>query len=140
MWKVIGRGRAGWHASAGNTSSSGGSLEHYLKEGAEGALVYDADHLEGLSASRYYQFVVNGPMPDSSLAPDEGQRFSDSTRERAARMIPGMSGAFEALASAAQDPAYTGLDRVGLNIYESLLRKIPGIKIGHVRSGVVVWA
>ena len=137
-WKLIKRGRAGWHAAdETGLSSSGGSLEYYLRTASEGALVSDADEADAVA---FTLFVYNGPMPDPAWAPDAVRRLSDSTRERAARMIPGMSGGFEALATAAQDPTYTGLDFVGLGVYEGLLRKIPGIKIGHVRDGAVVWS
>jgi len=137
-WKLIKRGRAGWSAqNEHGVSSSGGSLEHYLGEATEGALVSDAEEAD---VAQFVQFVLNGPTPDPSLAPDAVRRLSDETRKAAERMLPGMSGAFASLAAAAQDPTHTGLDSVGLGVYERELRKIPGMKIGHVRDGVVVWS
>jgi hypothetical protein len=133
---VIGRGKAGWHAAAHNVSSSGGTFDHYVTQAAEGALVYDAD---GADYDVYAGLVIGGPMVDPSLPPGGVRRFTD--RETAARMAGpgGLTGAFKDLADAAQDERYSGLDSVACDVYERLLRRVPGVKIGHVRGGVVEW-
>ena len=54
-------------------------------------------------------------------------------------MAPVLQGEFKTLAALSQSRAYTGLDYVGVGIYKDLLRKVPGMKIGHVLNGKVVW-
>ena len=150
IWHVIGRGFAGWHATGINTSESGGNLNDYrwndgmtkgyLSNAIEGALVYDAKHLEQTdSAKDFFKLVINGPMVKPDLPPDAIERFSSKQRETAKLMMPGLSGGFDTLAKLAQNEKFSGLDYVGVKVYESLLRQIPGIKIGHVRDGAVVW-
>ena len=151
-WYVIGRGFAGWHAEGINVSSSGGNLmpytywtgeqcTGYLAEAAEGCLVYDAEHLEkdDAASDAFMHLVISGPMVKPSLQPDETDRFGDSERETALMMSPALGGAFKTYALAAQYEEFTGLDYVGVGVYEALLRKVPGIKIGHVHNGSVVW-
>jgi hypothetical protein len=60
-------------------------------------------------------------------------------RETAAFMAPALGGAYQTLAIMAQSRQYSGLDSVGVGIYRELLRAIPGIKIGTVRDGAIVW-
>jgi len=58
------------------------------------------------------------------------------------RVLPGLGGAYKTLAEAATDPqaGYTGLDFVGVEVWFKLLREaVPGIKIGRVRDGMIVW-
>ena len=155
VWHIIGRGWAGWHAKGINVSSSGGDIvprwrsEHrtaammasYCQEAVEGALVYDASGCEATPEGReaFIRQVCNGPMCDPSLPPDGIKRFSQELRESARSMMPGLGGAFKALAGAAQEEDFTGLDYVGLAVYENILRAIPGIKIGHVYHGEILW-
>lgn len=135
-WLKIGRGFAGWHANKDCCSSSGGTLEVYLEEAAEGCLVYDA---EGTDFSVFAELVISGPLVKYTLPPGAVERFSDEDRAAARRMLPGLSGGFDTIATLAQSLTYTGLDYVALDVYEALLRGIPNIKIGHVRNGQVIW-
>jgi len=141
MWNderygIIGRGKAGWHAAAHNMSSSGGTLDGYVAQAAEGALVYDAD---GADYDAFARLVISGPMVDPGLPAGGVHRFMD--RESAARMAGpgGLDGAFQTLATLAQSESYSGLDYVACDVYERLLRTIPGVKIGHVRNGLIEW-
>ena len=127
-WYVIGRGFSGWHATGVNVRSSGGYLERmpwmkddessYAESAVEGALVYDARHLESDTdaCNTFIDHVVKGPMCDPSLSLDGANRFV-----------------------AHEDKPYGALDHVGMGIFETLLRNVRGIKIGHVRNGRVVW-
>jgi hypothetical protein len=83
--------------------------------------------------------VISGPICSADLEPDQVDRFTARDRETAARMLPGLGGAFQTFALLAQSEKFSGLDRVGVGVYEALLRKVPGIKIGRVRNGAVEW-
>jgi len=135
-WKCIGRGLAGWHASAVDCSSSGGTLEGYVEKAEEGAFVYDADAADEEAFTRH---ILSGPMLCHLLPPDGDDKFTDSDRKAAARMMPGLGGGFRTLAILSQNKSYSGLDKVGIGIYANLLRKIPGMKIGKVKEGRVEW-
>lgn len=139
-WYLVGRGFNGWHAGGINVTSSGGNLD-YVKDAVDGALVYDAKHLEDIkeAADAFAELVISGPMVNPALPRDGVDRFSIGHREVAKRMLPGLGGAFKTLAEMVQDSKFSGLDMVGLDIYESMLRQIPRIKIGHVHNGEVVW-
>jgi hypothetical protein len=78
-------------------------------------------------------------MVNTKLAPEAIQRFSQKDRECALRMSVALEGAFKTYALAAQDERFGGLDYVGVGVYEALLRKVPGVRIGHVLAGAVVW-
>ena len=148
-WQVIGRGKAGWHAKSLACSSSGGELEQrryasgavspgpgYAAEALDGALVYDAEQAD---EAAFRDFVISGPMLDLHLPPGGVRRFGAEGRETARRMLPGLAGAYRTLAAVAQSESYTGLDQAGLGIWERLLRAIPGVRFGRVRSGQVEW-
>jgi hypothetical protein len=150
-YRLIGRGLGGWHASGvshGNkVSSSGGSLlpeswwaggmtTGYLQQAAEGCLVYDASTADEVA---FVSVVLKGPMCDPTLKPFEVDCFSDKDRAAAEAMMPGLGGGYKALAMLAQSQTYGGLDCVGVGIYEGLLRKVPGMKIGHVKQGAIEW-
>lgn len=136
-YRVIGRGLCGWHAQSVDCSSSGDTLDGYLANAEEGALVYDAQDTDNRA---FTAFVLNGPMVDCKLAPDASDQFTDADRKRAQMMLPGLGGEFRTLAAIAiADHEYTGLDSVSVETYETLLRRIPRMKIGHVHSGAVVW-
>lgn len=147
QWSVIGRGFNGWHAQGGGISSSGGDLVDrpwhaggvqtgYLTDAVEGALVYDASEAD---TSAFVKLVMNGPMVATHLPPDAVDRFSMADRDAALRMAPGLGGGFKTLAVLAQSETFTGLDRVGVAVYEKLLRQVPGVKIGKVKAGAVCW-
>lgn len=149
-YHVIGRGFSMWHAVGVNVRSSGGDLDPYTywtgekcagyrQTAVEGALVYDAHHLErdSAEAGAFIALVVTGPTVDPALRPNEVKRFSD--RDTLAMMAPGLGGGYATLAKLAKDPNYAGLDSVGVAVFEGLLSKIPGIKIGHVHNEQVVW-
>lgn len=136
-YKVIGRGKAGWHAKTTNMSSSGGSLETYVEQAAEDCLVYDASNVE---FSLFVRFIVNGPMIDVDLPPNSVDKFTERDRQTAKNMLPGLSGGFEKIAKRViDDENYGGLDTVSIDVYERLLCRLPGIKIGHVVKGAVIW-
>lgn len=136
-YKCIGRGLAGWHAKADDCSSSGGDLKSYLEKAEEGCLVYDAEEADERA---FIKHVLEGPMLDTKLPLGSEDRIDDAFRERAAKMLKGLGGGFKTLvARAIIDKGYTGLDSVSIDIYEYILRTIPGIKIGHVKDGKVVW-
>jgi len=145
-WYVIGRGLAGWHASGINVSSTGGDLEPrawwaggmttgYLAEAVDGCLIYDASEAD---ARAFTAFILSGPMVDPKLQPGEIARFTDQAA--AARMAPLMSGGFKTLATrAATDRDFHGLDSVSVSVYRGLLAAVPGMKLGTVQGGVIVW-
>lgn len=141
-WTVIGRGFNGWHASSPGCSSSGGDIDPmfgrdgYLAEAQDGALVYDASESD---ADAFTRHVMSGPMLDCSIDPEAVDKFSTEDRETALRMAPGLSGGYKTIAVIAQSPTFNGLDRVGVAVFERLLWAIPGIKIGRVVKGSVVW-
>ena len=128
-WFVIGRGFAGWHAKGVNVRSSGGDIvprtywtgarmASYLEDAVDGALVYDAEALEGTDAeSAFTRQVVSGPMCDPSLPPDGVLRYCEPTDGK----------------------EFTSFDMVGVAVFERVLRQIKGIKIGHVRDGAIEW-
>jgi hypothetical protein len=137
---VVGRGLAGWHAKGINVSSSGGDLDNgvywtgeptigYRHEAVDGALIYDAIDAD---PDAFTRFIISGPMVDPKL-PAGGV-----DRGTLAAMVPGLE-AFLGLGVAALDPAYSGLDNVAVDVYRELLRAIPGIKLGTITGGVVVW-
>lgn len=141
IYHVVGRGMAGWHAKGINVSSSGGDLDNgmywtgeptigYRHKAIDGALVYDAKDADPAAFAR---LIISGPMVDPALPPDGVSRFAD--HETAARMAPVLSGAFQTIALAASSPGYSGLDTVGVSVYRELLRAVPGIKIGTIRTG-----
>ena len=137
QYKIIGKGKRGWHAQSAGCSSDGGTLEKYAKEAAENCLVYDAKDVE---YSLFAQFICHGPMVGVDLPENTVDRFTAQDREAAKRMLPGLSGGFETLAKVAiEHESYCGLDKVSLDVYEKMLRKLPGMRIGHVIDGAVIW-
>lgn len=158
-WRVIGRGKAGWHAERPGCSSSGGTLEPisgtygdgrpwsragYLAEAAEGCRVYDAD---GAEYGAFAAFVCGGPMLSTSLGDEECDAFSKADAGTARGMLGpgGLSGGFDvlverAIAEVAAERKYSSLDRVGWGIYRRLLAAAcPETRFGVVRAGAVVW-
>ena len=138
-WKIIGRGKYGWHAETGMSRGSGGTLEGYVKEAEPGSLVYDAMDADD---EKFTHLVISGPMPNTDLGWDQVRRLPQEYRSAAASMLGpgGLSGDFAALAVACQDQEFSGLDYVGLGVFEALLRQVPGMRIGRVNdSGGVDW-
>jgi hypothetical protein len=117
---------------------SGGTLESYLPDAIEGALVYDA---VATDYETYAKHIISGPLLSCELGPDDIDRFSDG--DTLARMAPGLSGAFRGIALHAMTTGCSSFDKVGIGIYERLLREIPGIRIGRVFTECseprVVW-
>ena len=116
---VIGRGKAGWHARVANISSSGGSLEKYVSEAADNCLVYDADLVD---YDMFWNAVVKGPMVDLSLSQNTVDKFVENIKR-------------EPLA----DENYRSFDKVSVDVFEKLLRQLPGIRLGRVVNKKVVW-
>lgn len=134
-YKVIGRGKVGWHAQSESCSSSGGTFDGYVSKAEEGALVYDA---EDADYGAFVKMTIAGPMLKLSLAAGQVQKFGELEREAMVRMAPGLGGSALTIAAMAVC-GLTSLDFVALDIYEGLLRNVPGMKVGHVRDGRVVW-
>lgn len=138
---LIGRGLNGWHAagvtkSGSRFSSSGGTREGYARDADDGVLVYCADKAD---VNSFVEFIVKGPMVDPALPSDAVNPLSGEFRKTALHMIPMLEGGFRTLAILAQNERFSSLDLVGLGIYEGLLRKVPGIRIGRIKSKEVVW-
>lgn len=135
---VIGRMLAGWHAATENESASGGSLESFLSEAHDGAVIYDGSRCD---PSLVMQMVMSGPMLRITLY--GAKRFAD--HETAFRMLPGLSGGFDTAVAYAitqgvsKDDIYHSLDYVGWHIYRGLLGKLAGIRFGRVANGRIVW-
>ena len=135
-WSVIGRGKAGWHANAGNVTSSGGSLlpefgrSGYLAEAADGALVYDA---EDAPYEVFARAVVSGPMVNPTI----GAWECDHAITRICVAIAPVE-AITVDELRAQN--IRSLDYIGIGLFEALLRSIHNIRIGHVSAGKVIWA
>ena len=145
---LIGRGMAGWHAdSVGETppegerytstgSSSGGTLETYLKEAPAGTPIYDASECD---FDTFAHFVMKGPMVRGTLGKGEVSRFTKEDKECLLGMLPGLSGGFDTLAVLALNDL-SSLDYVSVDVYLQLLQeKCPGVKVGKVYGGQVVW-
>lgn len=118
-YTVIGRGKAGWHARVANISSSGGSLEKYASEAAENCLVYDADSVD---YDTFWDIVVNGPMADTNLPEKTVKKFI----ENETRLVT-------------DQEQFRAFDSVSLDVYETILRQLPGMRIGRVNHGQVTW-
>lgn len=152
MWNqktvLIGRGKAGWHStSVGETSpegdrytttgsSSGGTLETYLKEAPEGCPIYDASECDYATFSSW---VFKGPMVKATLGKGEVSRFSKEGKETLLGMLPGLSGGFDTLAVLALSDL-SSLDYVSVDVYLQLLQeRCPRVKVGKVYGGQIVW-
>lgn len=145
-FRLIGKGLSGWHASGkdnhGNKVSSStydtreGQLNEYVSQAENGALVYDASMAD---SEEFTDFVCSGPMCDPYLENGKVHSFSKEDRKTALIMAPALSGGFQTYALLAQDEKFSGLDYVAIDIYEALLRKIPGIRLGKVNDGNVIW-
>ena len=138
---IIGRGKQGWHSdglSNGNKcSSSGGTLENYLKEAEDGTIVYDAMEADDKA---FIDWVFKGPMFNPTLAPHEIDSFErDGNKKTLLGMLPALEGAFKGLAVMALADLRS-FDFVGRDVYLTAFReKVPGVKFGKVVNHEVVW-
>lgn len=148
VWHMIGRGKAGWHASGimdGNkTSSSGGNLlpymwtptnemqDGYAREAIENALVYDADEAP---YDEFSKLVIAGPMFEALLGEWEYELgILDHVHH-----ILHPSDRYALTIESLKDLGIRSLSYIGVGIYEKLLRNILNVKIGHVHNGECVW-
>ena len=148
-YHLIGRGFAGWHARGlGDdncaVSSSGGNIDPYKywtgvdclgyrQEAIDGAIVYDAAHLEDnpTASKEFIHFVFAGPMFDPSLKANQINRFNDRQTIEVDNL--------DALTFGFDGADIRGLDMVGSGVYLALLKRIPGIKLGTVKDKEVIW-
>lgn len=146
---LIGRGMNGWHTAnvgepqptpGGNVyrstgSSSGGSLQDYLREAPEGTPVYDASECDYATFSHW---VIAGPMVDVRLSAGETSRVDKRTMS-GMMGEGGLQGAFATVASLSL-AGFNSLDYVSVDIYLALLKdRCPGVKVGKVVKGEIVW-
>lgn len=139
---IIGRGKNGWHASGISSSdstfsSSGGSLEDYLSKSSNGVLVYDAD---GVEYGAWSDMVIKGPMLKVDLPQSQTDRFTDKQKETMSHMMGpgGLEGNFHTLGKLAL-AGFSSLDFVAPDVYMTLLKSLPGIKLGKVLNHEIVW-
>jgi len=135
---LIGRGKVDWHSkgiSNGNwCSSSGGTLESYLKEADDGTRIYDAKEADYDS---FASFVIKGPMVDPTLEPGQVSRFNE--KKTILGMLPGLGGDFKTLGMMALADVCS-LDFVAPDVYVQMLQeKVPGVKFGKVINHQIVW-
>lgn len=131
---IIGRGHAGWHAKfieRGNeVSSSGGTLEDYLKIAKDGTPIYDAEEANNLE---FIHWVFNGPMVTVRLKPNEIQHKSFDCNPTLLGLMPASKHVFKS-------DQITSCTFVGTEVFMTLLReKVSGVKTGKVFAGKVVW-
>jgi hypothetical protein len=143
--RLIGRGKVGWHTDSTYTatytnnqpsrcSSSGGTLESYLKEAEDGCLVYDAIDAD---YPAFAQFVIAGPMVNPCLPPGRVSRFGE--HKALLGMLPGLQGEFATIGVMALCDVCS-LDSVSPDVYVQMLReKVPGVKVGKVVNHQVEW-
>ncbi|TSA51868.1 MAG: hypothetical protein D4R44_06915 [Actinobacteria bacterium] len=123
-WKIIGRGFAGWHASAHNVTSSGGDInpytywtgeqcDGYAQEAEEGCPVYDVRdcEMDPHASELFDKLTISGPMVNVDLSDEGADAYVD---RRALEYIP-------------------------VNEYMRRVSLIPGCKVGYVKNGQVVW-
>jgi hypothetical protein len=77
-------------------------------------------------------------MVSTSIDPGAVDKLSHKTKKQAAFLEPALQGSFGTLARLAQEPEYSGLDYVGLNIYRGIWRAY-GAKTGIFKNGSIVW-
>ena len=141
-WKLLRRGKAGWNVdgldSMGNkVSGSGGTLENYLQECDDDTLVYDAQEAD---LGSFVEFVINGPMVDITLNTREVREFTADQRSALTKMLPGLAGAFNAIATMAMVSEAGMLSHVSLDLYLDMLKAaVPGMKFGKVKDNQIQW-
>jgi hypothetical protein len=137
---VIGRGKSSWHSDfieGGNkSSSSGGTLEGYLKEASDGTPIYDA--IESDYAT-FAKWIYSGPMIDVFLEPGQISKFNEQQTKTLLGMLPALKGGFDTLAVMALADI-SSLDYVAVDVYLTMLReRVSGVKFGTVQGGKVIW-
>jgi hypothetical protein len=137
---LLARGKNGWHAQLlgawGKASSSGGSLEDYLGDAIEGCPCYDADEAD---YDAFLDVIFKFPMVDATLKAGEIKRFNNGDKETLVAMLPGLGGDFKTIGKMVLS-GFSSVDYVAADVYLQLLKdKVPGIKIGHVSQGKIVW-
>ncbi len=118
-WHVIGRGFNGWHATGINVRSSGGDLMPYT-------------YWTGAACAGYAAEAVEGALVyDAKHLRDD----QDAALAFVKHVVTGPMLKPELT----EDEGQTAFSFVTVKTFESLLRQIPGIKIGRVINGNVVW-
>jgi hypothetical protein len=127
-WAVIGKGFSGWHANGKtygncktNTSTydpSEACLVRFAIDGEEGALVYDAS---GSDEEEFTKLIISGPMVNVDLPSQSCQRL------------------FEEVTPYSTEVKLSSIDYVSPDVYREMLSKIPGVRLGHIEGGKVVW-
>jgi hypothetical protein len=87
----------------------------YLTEAREGALFYDADPCQDSpeACAAFVRLVIGGPMLTPDLPKGRRDRFSGD-----------------------RDSC---LDSIGAEDFAEALARIPGVRIGYKRGGIVEW-
>jgi hypothetical protein len=122
---IIGRGLAGWHSQGvheGNScSSSGGTLEGYLKDARDNTPIYDASDC---NEDQFITFVFRGPLIDVRLEPGQIRK-----------LFSGTTMTYQAGGSVIDSSSYVAVD-----VFLDLLHQcVPGVRFGIVRNGKAIW-
>lgn len=159
--QIIGRGWNGWHAHGAGFTLTGGTLlpqpwwtgaeiaagftdrrtVGYLENAPDGTLVYDAEDADPESFTRH---VIDGPILDCSLGPWSYNKFIPSSLGGRRMIIdlltPDLKGrpTFYSMSLRVLNMEWNAYDYVGVGIFECLLRKVNGIRMGRVRRGEVM--
>lgn len=131
---IIGRGQNGWHAKflqgKNEVSSSGGTLEDYLKLAKDGTPIYDAEEANSVE---FIQWVFHGPMVTVKLKPNEIQQKSFDCNPTLLGLMPASKHVFKS-------DQITSCTFVGTEVFMTLLReKVSGVKTGKVFGGKILW-
>lgn len=124
-WKIIGRGFGGWYAITDDCWRDKLELEQYVSHAEEGALIYDCREVE---SELFCHHVAYNPGVDTRLSPGE-VRY----------LLSGFNGSHKMVTEKMINDKEYRCAWAAIDIYEKLLRKIPGIKFGRVKEGKVVW-
>lgn len=128
---LIGRGLVSWFAEGLNednnciSSMGAANAEEYISDAIPGALVYDASEVD---PALYRVHVINRPLLDLRLQPNQFKEFLEWSYQPIQEHSPG-----------SPLPDLHSLDYVGIGLYETLLRAVPGIKIGRVFGDAISW-
>lgn len=102
---------------------TGGSLESLLSDAHPGTFLYDADEADyGAFATQ----VINGPMVNPDLPPGHITPF-EFVAMCDKRVIP------------LGDNEIGPFTEISLDIFEAMLRKIPGMRIGKINADGIHW-
>ncbi len=92
----------------------------------------------GPTLKAFAALIISGPIVEPRLGLADTKPFTD--RATAANLAQFLEGSFQTIALLAAGQTYRGLDEVGVDVYAGLLARVPGIKLGRVIGGQVVWA